>query len=232
MKLNKLAMAIGACTMLAGPAMAEISGNVALTSNYIFRGVSQNDNSWAIQGGFDYAHDSGLYAGVWASNVDDNFFSGSSIEIDTYLGWSGDVGPVSLDVGYLHYFYPDSHPAAGPGNDPDTDEFHVGVSKDFGFMSAGFTAYYSPDFFDFGKGQYYDLSIDVPVSSFTISGHYGVTRISEKTGLADADYEDYSLGVSTSYSGLDFAVTYSDTSSDVTGALVDDLWAFTVSKSL
>lgn len=237
MKMRKTALAIGALSMVSTAAMAEFSGNVAMTSNYIFRGISQNDNAMAIQGGFDYAHDSGFYAGVWASNVDDSFFAGSSIEVDTYLGWSGDLGPVGVDVGYLRYNYPDSDKNDPDiGYEPNTDEFHVGISKDFGVASAGFTVNYSPDFFDLGDGMYYDLGVDVPVSSFTISAHYGWTEIDEKSGVSSADYEDYKLGVSTEYAGFGFELSYTGTSDDGlcdgTPAVCGDQVAFTVSKSL
>ena len=47
-----------------------VSGNVGLFSDYIFRGYTQTENNPALQGGFDVEHASGLYAGVWASNVD------------------------------------------------------------------------------------------------------------------------------------------------------------------
>ncbi|MCB1725032.1 MAG: hypothetical protein H6959_05920 [Chromatiaceae bacterium] len=237
MKLNKLMIAMGVTTLLAGPAMAEISGNVALTSNYMFRGVSQNDNSWAIQGGLDYAHDSGFYIGLWGSNVDDSFYNGSSLELDTYAGWGGDVGPVSLDVGFLRYNYPDQ---TGGTSEVDTDEYHIGVSKDFGVASVGFTAYYSPDWFNLGDGQYYHLGVDVPVSSFTLSAAYGMTRIDENAAGVDDDYNDYSIGVSTEYMGLGFALTYVGVDGESsTGricapgvAVCNETVTFTVSKSL
>ncbi|WP_078121625.1 TorF family putative porin [Thiosocius teredinicola] len=237
MKMKKAALAVSALLMTSTSVMAEFSGNVALTTNYIFRGISQNDNSFAIQGGFDYEHESGFYAGIWASNVDDEFFAGSSIEIDTYLGWAGTVGPVDLDVGYVRYNYPDSDENdPNIGYETDTDEFHVGISKDFGVLAAGFTVNYSPDFFDVGDGMYYDLGIDVPVGSFTISAHYGVTDIDEKSGLPDLDYEDWKLGVSTEYAGFGFDLSYTDTADDGlcdgTPAVCGDHIAFTVSKSL
>ena len=48
----------------------EISGNVALTSDYRFRGISQSDTSAAIQGGFDAEFSPGFYIGTWGSSVD------------------------------------------------------------------------------------------------------------------------------------------------------------------
>ena len=67
-----------AAAMLAtsSAALAEISANVTLASDYVFRGISQTDNQIAIQGGFDYAQDNGFYVGTWASNVDPDFFNG------------------------------------------------------------------------------------------------------------------------------------------------------------
>jgi uncharacterized protein (TIGR02001 family) len=208
MKRKQIAIAIGLATLVAGTgAQAEFSANVAITSDYMFRGISQNDNDMAIQGGFDYSHDSGFYAGVWGSNVDDAFLNGSSIELDTYLGWSGDIGPVSVDAGVLRYNYPGQ--TASPNI--DTNEFHVGVSKDFGMASASATVHYSPDFFNLGSERYYDLGLEVPAGMVTFAAHYGKTSISEKAGIATQDYADWSLGVSTEYEGFGFDLTYSDT---------------------
>lgn len=232
MKMNKLAIAVGAAVMgLASVAQAEFSGNVALTSDYVFRGVSQNDSEMAIQGGFDYSHDSGFYAGVWASNVDDAAFANSSIEVDTYLGWGGDVGPVGVDVGFLRYNYPGRDSSIYETN---TNEFHVGVSKDFGAVSTSFTAYYSPDFFDAGAGKYYDLGVSVPAGPVTISAHYGKTVIDEKGAAADMDYDDYSVGVSTEYEGFGFDLTYTNTNDEGVcngSSLCDGSVALTVSRS-
>lgn len=231
MKMNKIAVAVGAAVMgLSGMAQAGFSANVALTSDYMFRGISQNDNDMAIQGGFDYNHDSGFYAGVWGSNVSAKAFNGSSMELDTYLGWSGDVGPVSLDAGALRYNYPGQ--ATGPS--ADTNEFHVGVSKDFGVASAGLTVYYSSDFFNLGSEKYYDLSLSAPVGPVTLAAHYGKTSIDEKTGLTKQDYADYSLGASMEYAGFGFDLTYTNT--DNSGmckgsGLCDAHVALTVSRS-
>ena len=51
-------------------ASAGVSANLGITSNYLFRGVTQTDGSTATQGGLDYEHASGLYVGGWGSNVD------------------------------------------------------------------------------------------------------------------------------------------------------------------
>jgi uncharacterized protein (TIGR02001 family) len=89
---------------LAMPAQAEdklkLSANVALTTDYVFRGQSQTDEGPAIQGGFD-ATWKVFYLGVWASNIDfgaatnvnGNLENIADIEIDWYGGirptWKG-----------------------------------------------------------------------------------------------------------------------------------------------
>ena len=87
--------------------MAEVSANIGVTSNYIYRGVTQTTDGVAVSGGLDYALESGFYAGTWASNVD--FGPGSeAVEIDLYGGYSGEFGgELGYDVGYIYYAYPD-----------------------------------------------------------------------------------------------------------------------------
>jgi uncharacterized protein (TIGR02001 family) len=83
----------GVGVLVATPAFADssFSGNVALTSDYVFRGISQTQGDPAIQGGFDFTTNMGglpVYAGTWASNLD--FGSPSAIhvpmELDVYGG--------------------------------------------------------------------------------------------------------------------------------------------------
>ena len=71
--LNSLilaALAVPGVAMAADAAPAPLfTANVALVTNYLYRGISQTGGKPAIQGGFDYAHSSGFYAGVWGSNI-------------------------------------------------------------------------------------------------------------------------------------------------------------------
>ncbi|MDY0331738.1 MAG: TorF family putative porin [Thiomonas sp.] len=90
-------------------ATAQVTGSVALTSDYVWRGSSQTREKPAIQGSFKYAHESGLYASVWGSNVKFKPDNGASSEFDIALGWSGKVAQDwALDVYYLRYQYPGS----------------------------------------------------------------------------------------------------------------------------
>lgn len=131
---NKLfAAALAASVLAAAPAIAEddephflggnFSANVAITTDYTFRGISQSAADPAIQGGFDWASDL-FYVGTWGSTVDFNddlsnpitgesISDGSSTELDFYLGYTPTVGNVALDFGFTYYLYP---------NAPDGDD--------------------------------------------------------------------------------------------------------------
>ena len=104
---------------VATSAHAGTTGSVALTSDYVFRGVSQTDGKPALQGGIEFASEGGFYAGAWGSNV--SWLSdlsttaapiSSSLELDVYGGYRGKFSDaVSYDVGLLYYAYPGDFPA-------------------------------------------------------------------------------------------------------------------------
>ena len=105
-KLHKIIAAsllASATTMGSGVVLAEspFTANIAVGSNYIWRGVTQTGDLSAVSGGVDYAHGSGAYAGVWQSNLGTGQY-----EQDIYAGYSFDAGPVGLDLGYISYMYP------------------------------------------------------------------------------------------------------------------------------
>jgi uncharacterized protein (TIGR02001 family) len=221
--------------LMATSASAEVSGNVALTSDYVWRGISQSANDPAIQGGFDYAHESGVYAGIWGSNVDwwepvdggaDNE---EDLEIDYYAGYAGEVGDgIGYDVGVIAYTYP------GSVSDVDFNEIYIGASYDM--FSAKYS--YSNDFGNGGSSAWYlEAGADVELpEGFGLALHVGKSDGSAFNG--GTDYVDYSIGVSKEFAGLGFDLTYYDTDKDTAsgedkiGANQNDgTVAFTVSKS-
>ena len=108
MKMKQLMIGSAATAMLfcGGVSANEVEANIALSTDYVFRGFSQTDENPAISGGFDYAFDSGFYLGTWASNVD--FGNDTSIEIDLYAGYAFDLtDSVSLDLSAVQFIYPD-----------------------------------------------------------------------------------------------------------------------------
>ncbi len=128
----------------------ELSANVAMTSDYVFRGVSQTQEQFAVQGGFDASYNI-FYAGVWASNVDfaDASALGDStdVELDVYLGIKPKWRGYDFDFGAIFYLYPDATDTAG--GEYNFTELKAGVSyeliKDRLNMSS--TVFYSPDYF-------------------------------------------------------------------------------------
>jgi len=120
MKASTTAAAIGAL-LISGAAAAELSANIGVTSNYVWRGVTQTDDSAAVSGGLDYAHEAGFYAGTWTSNVD--FDDDTTAEVDFYGGFANEIdGGLGYDVGVIYYWYP------GANDDLDFTEIYLNLS--------------------------------------------------------------------------------------------------------
>jgi uncharacterized protein (TIGR02001 family) len=194
-----------------GVAHAEITANVALTTDYVFRGVSQSDNGPAIQGGFDWSSDL-LYAGVWASNVTEG------IEMDVYAGLTPTTGPVEWDLGAIGYFY--------PGADDDTQEFD---SAEFLLaastslteqVSIGARIYHAPDNRgDTGEATYVEVNGSYqPMDALSFSAAYGNQSVEDPDGLAggagEDDYNTWNLGGAYALHGFTLDLRYHDTDVD------------------
>jgi len=126
---SALALAAGlalASVAVPNAAHAELSGNIGVVSDYVLRGntVGPEDNNPALQGGFDWSHGSGFYAGYWGSSLgygDEKTTLG--FENDFYAGWSGEFGPVSVSAGLTYYYYL---------NVDDSDAFETALSVGVG----------------------------------------------------------------------------------------------------
>lgn len=219
-KLLGLALLAGAATAgTAGTAYAEpeFSGNVALTSDYVFRGVSQSDSDIAIQGGFDYTNDI-FYAGTWASSID--FGSNGTVEVDVYGGVTPVVGPVTLDFGFIGYLYPGMDEAPGA---PETDMWEIKAAASISPTEAftlGAGLYYSPDFtLTTGdeSGLYAEINASFAVNEmFSVSGAVGNQSVDQTAyyGAAGDDYTTWNLGGTFSAYGFGIDLRYYDTDLD------------------
>ena len=178
-----------------------LTANATVTSNYVFRGETQSNEDPAIQGGIDYTHSSGFYAGAWGSNVDFQNV-GSGLEYDLYLGIGFDVTQdVKLDVGYIDYSYTNN----SVDNLKGSNEVFVGAKyKNF----AGYY-YYGNANLNNENYQYFDLryTMDLP-KEFKMTLHYGHLD-PDNTHSAD----DVSLRFSRDFSGFigSLSVTTVDT---------------------
>lgn len=223
--MHKLSSALALAGLVMVPVLAPaedspLTGNISLTSNDLFRGVSQTQDGPAIQGGFDYAHPSGLYVGTWGSNVawveETGLKDNNSLEIDLYGGYKAEAGPIRYDLGLIHYHYPGSRlPGA---TTPSTTEVYVGLV--WRFLSLKYSHVVSDYFVGWtttsgGKtrGSYYvDLS-----GSYDLGGGWGVSAhvgYQDVKGNAPASYTDWNLGVSKDVGFGTFKLMYSDTDAD------------------
>jgi len=202
-----LAAALATLTA-AGAASAqdvEWAFNAAATSDYVFRGASQSDESLAMQGGVD-ATIGGFYAGGWASSVD--FGDDTSAEIDAYGGYRAEAGGFALDVGVVGYFYVN----APGGADYDYVEYKAAASRAVGPLTAGVAVYYSPDFFGADETATYvegNLAV-TPIDKVTVSGAVGKQWL-DVTG----DYVTWNVGAAYAITdNLVFDLRYHDTDVD------------------
>lgn len=189
-------------------AQAEVVGNVALTTDYVWRGITQNLEDPAIQGGFDYAAENGFYAGVWGSNVD--FQGPESLELDVYAGWSKEFeSGIGVDIGFIEYTYHGDENAS----DANFTEYYAGLS----YAGFGFTYYVGDEFDD----------------NFEVSYGYDFDKVSLSAVYGDYDsYNYYTVGVSTEYAGLGFDLSFHDNDIDGDDDLLDSRLVFTISKEL
>lgn len=197
------------------------TGNLGFFSQYIFRGLTQTDTKPAIQGGFDYAHASGVYLGTWASNIswlaDFGAYTSSSMEWDFYGGYKNTAGDFGYDVGLLQYYYPGT---VAPGaNKADTLEGYGALS--WKWLSAKLS--YSLGNKTFGvadsRGTYYlDLSATYPATEkLSLIAHYGIQKFRGSDNDSFASYKDWKLGVSYALANsYTVGAYYTDTDMDAT----------------
>lgn len=135
------------------PKPIEITGSAAVASDYRFRGVSQTDKGVAVQAGITARHESGVYAGLWASNLAGwGTFGGSNTELDLVGGYSMAVGAATIDVGLTWYMYP------GGANLTDFAEPYLKVSGSYGPASLLAGIAYAPK--QRALGAWYNTSQD------------------------------------------------------------------------
>lgn len=212
-----------------------ISVNGGLTTDYVFRGVSQSDEGAAAFVGADFSYRM-FYVGVWASSVDETVSDGN-VEIDIYAGikksWSG----IDLDVGVLYYTYPNNDFA----NELNYIELKASAgTKIWRDIAVTGTVYYSPDFY-FEAGATWTaegkVSAPLPVWDLTLSATYGYVTSDDDDGnfsgaLGDDEYSYWNVGLSKSFlEHFTVDVRYWDTDVDDAIDIADERVVGTVSFS-
>ena len=203
-----------------------ITGNVGLFSDYRFRGISQTNKKPAIQGGIDFAHNSGFYLGNWNSNIDSAGFSGANIEMDFYGGWKTTIEGFGLDLGAIYYYYPGS----GQGSAFTVDNTELYAAASFGPVSLKYN-YAVSDFFgvpgtsgayyvllsgahDFGNG--FGINGSVGYQGGLKNGDPGYSScVTEIDGHVSCSITDYKLGGTYTVDGWVLGLAYVSTNRDL-----------------
>lgn len=222
----------------APPPPFKLSGGVTVVSDYRFRGLTQSDETVALQGTVNLNHESGFYVGTWASTIDGDGSTPAltgygGAEFDLYAGYTKTfTSGVGVDVGLLYYYYP----GGASGLDTDFFEPYASLTYTIGPVAAKLGAAYAwggQDGLDFTGGKddniyaFLDASIGVPSTPITLKGHAGYSNGS--LGLAnplasDDDYWDWSVTAEFVTGPFKAGVSYVDT--DVTNRTVAGVGRF------
>lgn len=193
--------------LVGAPAMAaDLTANLSVSSDYVWRGKTQTGGEAAVSGGVDYSYDANVYFGTWMSNTNVDLENGGccSSELDLYAGYTGDYKKISYDVGFIMYRYPQA------ASSENFEEFYGGVSyKQFsGKLS-----------FSSDKGSYLEGAVDFELpKKFLLTLHIGKYDYKSKTGTKD--YTDFNASLNKG----DITFTISDT--DTSGTIDDDMKFF------
>ncbi len=228
--------AVAALALLPNSALAQetdppkaltVSGSVALVTDYRFRGVSQSDLDPALQGGFTISHESGLYAGTWASNLAGwGTFGGPNLEVDVFGGYKHKLGGGEIDVGLTWYMYP------GGAALTDFGEPYVKLTGTVGPVSLLAGVAYAPPQKALGnfsnsptsRGQaqsnlylWGDASVGIANTPLTAKAHFGYSEGNPGLGpngtsvAPTGNYADWMLGIDGKLGPLTIGVAYVDT---------------------
>ena len=195
-----------------------ISANVGLFSQYIFRGISYTQENPAVQGGFDLAHESGAYLGVWGTNVSDLALSNATGEIDVYGGFAKTIDDWTFDVGFLQFIFPGGKYDPS-GESLNTLELNAAVTWKFIQLKYSYAV---TDYFGFSKkafgadsdgSDYIELNANYEfMPSWVVNAHVGHQKVKN---YDDYDFTDWKVGVTKNFEGgWQAAVAYDDTNAD------------------
>ena len=199
-----------------------VTWSVAVTTDYVFRGVSQTDEGPAFQPGLTYTAPFGLYVGVWGSNVDfgdpdpEAGLRGPNFELDAFVGYSYDFNDSwNLDVSAVRYTY---HGASSGVPSGDYNEYIAKLTWAGPVEISGMLAY-APDYGDLtpkAKESYANLAAasEFGESGFSVGASVGYTSIDN--GEEWIEGERFNYGVTDYFDG---ALTLNKTFGPATATL-------------
>ncbi len=218
-----MAMLCSHSPALADEDMGSLTGSVALTSDYRFRGMSQNDTDPAPQFGLTWNAPEGFYVGSWISKI--NFNDGpsgagvashnSGLEWDIYAGKYFDLDGTDLNVQAVYYAYPDHARAFGGLPRYSMFEAQIGLSHNIDQLTIGGTFAWSPDFFgETGNGYWIGGTASYAMNDWiSFSGNIGRQWVSDLNNAGTGfPYTHWDLGVTASWNDFSLDLRYIDTS--------------------
>ena len=217
MILSLLVTVMGSTSVSTFAADDSVAFNVAVTSDYRYRGISQTRLDPAIQGGADYTHsDSGFYAGAWASSIKwiEDAGGDSSVELDLYAGKRGNVGDaLSYDIGVLTYIYPNNQLGDVAGFDnANTSEIYGQLGYRVAYIKYAHAITNLFGFVDSKNSGYLDAGANISLTEkLTLNLHIGHQEV-ENTSAAS--YDDWKVGLTHDFGICTLAVAGIGTNAD------------------
>lgn len=197
----------------------DVEANAKLISDYRFRGVSRTSNDFAVQGGVDFYSDSGIYTGVWASNVDG--FNDAFAETNLYVGYGGESNGMIYDFGVMAYVFPG-------GDNVNHIETYGSVGIDFGLFTSSVGLAYMPKQGNLGDDDniylYHDTKFYVPDTPFSVDLHLGL----EDGAIGGDKKVDWKIGTSVTFENFELGIAYVDTNDSSRGQRSDSGVLFSV----
>jgi uncharacterized protein (TIGR02001 family) len=205
MRIRKILLVAVLASMRAD---AGTTANVALVSDYMFRGLTQTWGQPAIQGGADLALENGFAAGFWGSSINDKSYPGAALELDLYASYGAQINDDwSWRVGLYSYLYPNGNldDVSLPSRSFNTTEAKAALTFKWLTLkySTSLTDYFGIDTEQGYRGDskgtgYVQLDAAIPFNdAWSLALHAGHTNVSTRlavplaNGANDADYSDF-----------------------------------------
>lgn len=232
--LTKLLFGVAsAMTLLTSAALADdssgfaLSGYVDVTSDYRFRGISQNDREPSPEASLNLTAPDGFYAGTWWAKTNWTgvpFLIGTpSYEADFYAGKHTDLDGTDLNVEAYYYSYPDYDHLFGP-KAASYYETIVQLAHSFGDFTGTLTGAWSPEWsLGGGNGYYVEGTASYAATDWlSISGNVGHQWVDAASSYGSRDYTHWDFGGTATYHNWALDVRYVDT--DLTTAECGAFW--------
>jgi len=203
----------------AAPSWGTISAYVAVTSDYRYRGISQDSREATPQGSINWSGPDGFYAGTWESKVNWDGANDPSFEADFYAGKHTDLDGTDLNVEAYYYSYPDANKVVF-GSTASYYETIAQLTHVFGPLTLTVTGANSPEWsLKGGTGWYVEGTAAYTINDWlSVSGNLGHQWVA----AAPSDYTHYDIGLTATWKSWTLDARYVNT--DITAAACTGFW--------